>query len=322
MADDVEITAGTGTVIAADEIGGVKYQRVKATWGPDGTANDADVATGKPMPVQLRGSDGTDRSNALPVTVASAGIASGAIASGAVASGAFASGALASGSVASGAIASGAIAAGAIAAGATSIAENEDVASADGDRGVKVMYKRTDTPANASGTDGDYEQPQISGGYIWVAPPKLVKVSSTQFLRPNDTNNYAANDAIADNTTAGSVTKLQWSIGRAAGIIRRIRIKHGMATQSPTLRLWFWDTTFTVAAGDNAAFSNPLTNAIGFGDVVVSSVGSDASTTMGWNNCDIPFTGATLFGLIQTLTAITTPTAQATFDTDIWYLPS
>ena len=56
---------------AADEIGGVLYQRVKVTWGPDATANDADVATGKPLPVQLRGSDGTDRSNALPVTLAS-----------------------------------------------------------------------------------------------------------------------------------------------------------------------------------------------------------------------------------------------------------
>jgi hypothetical protein len=30
--------------------------------------NDADVASGKPIPVQLRGSDGTDRSNALPVS--------------------------------------------------------------------------------------------------------------------------------------------------------------------------------------------------------------------------------------------------------------
>ena len=41
---------------------------MKVTWGPDGTGNDTDVATGKPLPVQLRGSDGTDRSNLLPVT--------------------------------------------------------------------------------------------------------------------------------------------------------------------------------------------------------------------------------------------------------------
>lgn len=69
MADNVAITAGSGTSIAADDIGaGLLVQRVKTTWGPDGTANDADVATGKPLPVQLRGSDGTDRSNLLPVS--------------------------------------------------------------------------------------------------------------------------------------------------------------------------------------------------------------------------------------------------------------
>jgi hypothetical protein len=71
MADNVTITPGTGATVAADECpaaSGILVQRTKTTWGPDGTANDVDVATGKPMPVQLRGSDGTDRSNALPVT--------------------------------------------------------------------------------------------------------------------------------------------------------------------------------------------------------------------------------------------------------------
>jgi hypothetical protein len=68
MADNVTITAGSGVTIGADDVGGVMMQRVKNTWGPDGTANDVDVATGKPFPVQLRGSDGTDRSNLLPVS--------------------------------------------------------------------------------------------------------------------------------------------------------------------------------------------------------------------------------------------------------------
>lgn len=60
MADNVAITAGTGTTIGADDVGGgVLHQRVKVTWGPDGTGNDTDVASGKPLPVQLRVSDGT-----------------------------------------------------------------------------------------------------------------------------------------------------------------------------------------------------------------------------------------------------------------------
>lgn len=59
MADNVAITAGSGTTVAADDIGaGVLAQRVKVVWGPDGTGNDADVASGKPMPVQLRASTG------------------------------------------------------------------------------------------------------------------------------------------------------------------------------------------------------------------------------------------------------------------------
>jgi hypothetical protein len=60
VADNVAITAGSGTSIAADDISSVFYQRVKVTWGPDGTANDADVATGKPLPVQLRTATGAE----------------------------------------------------------------------------------------------------------------------------------------------------------------------------------------------------------------------------------------------------------------------
>jgi hypothetical protein len=52
MADNLAITQGAGTNVATDEIGGAHYQRVKATWGPDGTANDVDTATGKRLPVQ------------------------------------------------------------------------------------------------------------------------------------------------------------------------------------------------------------------------------------------------------------------------------
>lgn len=59
MADDMTVTAGSGTTIGCDEVASVKYQRVKVVWGPDGTVNDADTATGKPLPMQLRTSTGT-----------------------------------------------------------------------------------------------------------------------------------------------------------------------------------------------------------------------------------------------------------------------
>lgn len=56
-----------------------------------------------------------------------------------------------------------------IAAGATSIAKAEDVASADADVGVPSLAVRKATPANTSGTDGDYEFLQISAGRLWAS---------------------------------------------------------------------------------------------------------------------------------------------------------
>lgn len=40
MADTVAITAGSGTSIATDDVGGVHYQRIKRTVGADGSATD------------------------------------------------------------------------------------------------------------------------------------------------------------------------------------------------------------------------------------------------------------------------------------------
>jgi hypothetical protein len=51
MADNVTITEGSGTQIAADEVAGVKYQRVKISIGEDGVAND--ISTANPIPVSI-----------------------------------------------------------------------------------------------------------------------------------------------------------------------------------------------------------------------------------------------------------------------------
>jgi hypothetical protein len=49
MADNVGYTPGSGAIVAADEIGGVLFQRLKLTHGPDGTA--VDVSDEAPLPV-------------------------------------------------------------------------------------------------------------------------------------------------------------------------------------------------------------------------------------------------------------------------------
>jgi len=53
MADNVGYTPGTGATIAADDLSGVLYQRVKISEGADGSATD--VSAANPMPVSVPG---------------------------------------------------------------------------------------------------------------------------------------------------------------------------------------------------------------------------------------------------------------------------
>jgi len=63
MADNLAITQGTGTTIAADDIGGVLHQRVKLSQGADGSATD--VSSAAPLNVTLANTG----ANATPVVV-------------------------------------------------------------------------------------------------------------------------------------------------------------------------------------------------------------------------------------------------------------
>jgi hypothetical protein len=49
LADNIAVTPGTGATVAADDISGVLYQRVKVQHGGDGTATDTSAAD--PLPV-------------------------------------------------------------------------------------------------------------------------------------------------------------------------------------------------------------------------------------------------------------------------------
>ena len=52
MADNIAVTAGTGTTLATDDIAGVHYPRTKLVHGADGV-NAGDVSTANPLPVVL-----------------------------------------------------------------------------------------------------------------------------------------------------------------------------------------------------------------------------------------------------------------------------
>jgi hypothetical protein len=49
MADNIGYTPGSGAVVAADDVGGVLYQRIKPAFGEDNTA--IDVSEANPLPV-------------------------------------------------------------------------------------------------------------------------------------------------------------------------------------------------------------------------------------------------------------------------------
>lgn len=63
MADNIAVTAGSGTTIAADDIGGVLHQRVKLSQGADGSATD--VSSTAPLNVTLANTG----ANATPLVV-------------------------------------------------------------------------------------------------------------------------------------------------------------------------------------------------------------------------------------------------------------
>ncbi len=57
MSDNVSVTPGAGAVFATDEIGGVHWQRVKLTYGADGSATDVSATPGSWLPVAVLNSD-------------------------------------------------------------------------------------------------------------------------------------------------------------------------------------------------------------------------------------------------------------------------
>jgi hypothetical protein len=80
----------------------------------------------------------------------------------------------------------------------------EDSISADADKGLTVFAVRKATPANTSGTDGDYEALQISAGRLWTS-------TTIDAALPSGSNVIGHTIADSGSTTAvtGNVTVIQ-----------------------------------------------------------------------------------------------------------------
>lgn len=81
--------------------------------------------------------------------------------------------------------------------GATNLGKAEDGASADGDVGVGALAVRKATPANTSGTDGDYEFLQMSAGRLWTS-------TTVDAALPAGTNNIGDVDVLTVITGTGA----------------------------------------------------------------------------------------------------------------------
>jgi hypothetical protein len=82
-------------------------------------------------------------------------------------------------------------------------------------------------------------------------------IASANFSRPADTNAYAVGDLIANSTTAGSVTPMEFKVTASGGPVSLIRVrlrKTGTGVTSASTKLHLWTKSPTVTNGDNGAF--------------------------------------------------------------------
>lgn len=142
---------------------------------------------------------------------------------------------------------------------------------------------------------------------------------SATFTRPADTTPYTAGDMVANSATAGSVTKMSFSVARATGLGALIRgatlRKSGTSATNAYFRLWLFKTDPTVdaASGDNLAFlTNNSANVIGAIDFVVDMACSDGVVGRGVPRVgsEIVCTTDTVYGLLQALAGYTPANAE------------
>jgi hypothetical protein len=208
---------------------------------------------------------------------------------------------------------------------ASSIATTEDAASADGDKGVKVLFRRQDAPVNSSGTDLDYEMPSMSRGLVHTNPvPKFIDAAGTAITRPANTTPYTAGDAVSNNATAGSVTSgtftLSWINDDPVSIEELLMDATDTGVGGKAMRVYLYNSDPTassgVGGGDNVAWSQKKAGFIGSmtGVMLAASDGAHGRfiPEAGSRIMASPVSGAkTIFWLLQTIDAWT-PSANST----------
>lgn len=155
--------------------------------------------------------------------------------------------------------------------------------------------------------------------------PSTVNVKQSATLtRPADTNAYASADLLANSTTAGSVTPLQFHISQDWGggmTITKARLrKSGTGTTNASFRLHLFSASPTVTNGDNGVFlPNQAATWLGSLDVSASDMRafSDGAAGNGvptvGNTISLQAGARTIYGLTEVRGAYT-PASAETFD--------
>jgi hypothetical protein len=132
------------------------------------------------------------------------------------------------------------------------------------------------------------------------------------FTRPADTTAYAANDLVANSTTAGSVSAMTFTMTSGGGWARQVTLhKTGVSVSNAAFRLWLFSAAPTMANGDNAAFamSAPgFDTVLGTMDVTIDQVYGDA---IGFARIDTGlWVPPTFYGLLEARGAYTPENAE------------
>lgn len=147
-----------------------------------------------------------------------------------------------------------------------------------------------------------------------------IRIASASITRPADTTAYASGDLIANSTTAGSVTPLEFvSLAENPGgsvAINRMRLrKSGTSVTTCSIRIHLFTASPTVANGDNAAFSaNKSANWLGSFDVTVTQAFTDGAAVVVFPTLPVlirmdPGVGS-IYGLLEARSAYTPANAE------------
>lgn len=148
-----------------------------------------------------------------------------------------------------------------------------------------------------------------------------IATASASFTRPNDTTAYAANDLVANSTTAGSVTPMTFQLPNFNGQGFRITAckiaKSGTTATNGNFHLRLYTTSPTCANGDNGAWStNQVATYIGKVDPAIVEAFTDGcavvDTSLTTTTLHMVIPSGVLYGLLVADAAYT-PAANEVF---------